>query len=171
MSGKRHYYLCEFRIDGRRLYVVWYSDDEDGFVLWGNGKIASSTDEQRMRAFCDENAVQQVSDWTEVYDFDSLATWCSRPAANMVDPSLFLNAWNMFDDVCRVRSAEYSLYGAASSRAQTIYEKVFYANNLPAMTPPGEHYEPEWSGWELEEMSRIFRLGLAELRAGIHVFD
>jgi len=77
----------------------------------------------------------------------------------------------MFDDVCRVRSAECSLYGTVSHRAQTIYEKVFYANNLPTITPPGEHYEPEWSGWKLEEMARIFRLGLEELRAGIHVFD
>jgi hypothetical protein len=27
--------------------------------------------------------------------------------------------------------------------------KLFFGNNLPSMTPRGEHFEPEWSAEEL----------------------
>src|SRR5262249_49752162 len=61
--------------------------------------------------------------------------------------------------------------GTTSRREQKIYNKLFLANNLPAVTPPGEHYGPEWMQEEIEAMARVYRLGLAELRASIHCID
>jgi hypothetical protein len=55
----------------------------------------------------------------------------------------------------------------SSKRAGKIYDKLFFANNLPAVTPRGASYEPIWSEGEIELLSRIYRFGLAELRAGI----
>ena len=52
-------------------------------------------------------------------------------------------------------------------RAGKIYDKLFFANNLPAVTPRGASYEPIWSEDEVELLSRIYRFGLAELRASI----
>jgi hypothetical protein len=107
------------------------------------------------------------------YDFDKIAAWCSGPAAETIDPVSFLNTWNMLDDALRVPSGVRSLYDATSHRpeANHIYEKLFYGNNLPAITPHGAHYEPIWSPEEVERMAHIYRLGLAELRASLQGID
>jgi len=54
-----------------------------------------------------------------------------------------------------------------AQRAGKIHDKLFFANNLPAITPRGASYEPIWSEGEIELLSRIYRFGLAELRADI----
>jgi hypothetical protein len=59
------------------------------------------------------------------------------------------------------------LHDMSSQRAGKIYDKLFFANNLPAITPRGASYEPIWSEGEIELLSRIYRFGLAELRADI----
>jgi hypothetical protein len=168
MSDKR-YYLCEFRIDGGRLYVVWFTSDKDGLARLSDGKIASSADEHQTRAFCEANAMPLEPDSPAIYDFDEIAVWCSRPAAGKIDPISFLNAWNMLDDALCALSGVRSPYDVTSHRpgANHIYDKLFWANNLPSVTPPGKHYEPIWSPEEIEMMAEIYRLGLIELRVVI----
>lgn len=46
-----------------------------------------------------------------------------------------------------------------------IYDKLFHGCNLPAMTPDGEHYVPEWSASETAALKQLLMLGIAELRA------
>jgi hypothetical protein len=168
------YYQCEFRIDGRRLYVVWYTNDEDGVVRQSDGKIASFANEHQLHAFCEANAMSLKD--PAIYDecdFDEIAAWCSRPAAEAIDPVAFLVAWNMLDDALRVQFDARSQYWTKSQTplANKMYEKLFWGNNLPAVTPPGKHYEPIWSQEEVETLSRVFFLGLAELRASIQGID
>ena len=59
------------------------------------------------------------------------------------------------------------LHDGSSQRASKIYDKLFFANNLAAVTPRGASYEPIWSEDEIELLSRIYSFGLAELRASI----
>jgi hypothetical protein len=167
VSDKR-YYLCEFRLDGRRLYVIWYSNDNDGLVGVSDGKIASSTDERRMNAFCHANNLTLMPEPIVNYDFEKISAWCEHPTAEMVDPVLFLNAWNMLGDAQSLRETDVlSQDDAATGRADKVYAKLLYANNLPALTPQGTRYEPIWLEEELSLLSRIFQTGLAELRARI----
>jgi len=74
----------------------------------------------------------------------------------------------MLDDAHGFKSSAHSLYEIVSQRARELHEKLFLANNLPAVTPPGAHYEPVWSRDEIELLSRIYRFGLTELRANVH---
>jgi hypothetical protein len=163
---ERKYYLCELLLDRRRLYVVWYSDEVDGLVRLKDGKIASFADERQVRAFCRENGLSLMLEPPAVYDFDKVATWCGSPAAGSIEPTAFLNAWNMLEDA-RGSRLDVHLNDISSKRAGKIYDKLFFANNLPAVTPRGASYEPIWSEGEIELLSRIYRFGLAELRAGI----
>jgi hypothetical protein len=101
-----------------------------------------------------------------VCDFDKVAAWCGSPTAGSIEPTAFLNAWNMLEDAHGFR-LEVPLHDVSSQRAGKIYDKLFFANNLPAVTPRGASYEPIWSEAEIELLSRIYRFGLAELRASI----
>lgn len=171
VSDKR-YYLCEFHLDGRRLYVIWYSNDQDGLVGMSDGKIASSTDECRMNAFCHANNLTLMPEPIVHYDFDKISAWCEHPIAEMVDPILFLNVWNMLGDAQSLHEANVlSRDDAATGRADKVYAKLLYANNLPALTPQGATYEPIWSQEELNLLSRVFRTSLAELRAKIEFIN
>jgi hypothetical protein len=57
-----------------------------------------------------------------------------------------------------------SRYVFLSRQASYIYEKLFYGNNLPSITPIGEHYIPSWSNDELIEMRLVFMAGLDHLK-------
>jgi hypothetical protein len=164
---ERKYYLCELLLDRRRLYVVWYSDAVDGLVRLEDGKIASFADEHQVRSFCRENGIPLIPEPPAVCDFDKVAAWCGSPAAGSIEPTAFINAWNMLEDAYGLR-LEAHLHDVSSQRAAKIYDKLFFANNLPAVTPRGASYEPIWSEDEVELLSCIYRFGLAELRAGIH---
>jgi hypothetical protein len=163
---ERKYYLCELLLDRRRLYVVWYSDAVDGLVRLKDGAIASFADERQVRGFCRENGLSLVLEPPAVCDFDKVAAWCGSPAAGSIEPAAFLNAWNMLEDA-RGSRLDVHLHDVSSQRAGKIYDKLFFANNLPAVTPRGASYEAMWSEDEVELLSGIYRFGLAELRASI----
>jgi hypothetical protein len=159
-------YLCERLLDRRRLYVVWYSGEFDGLVRLKDRAIASFADEHQVRAFCRENGISLMLEPPAVCDFDKVAAWCGNPAAGSIEPAPFLNAWNMLEDA-RGSRLDVHLHDVSSQRAGKIYDKLFFANNLLAVTPRDASYEPIWSEDEVELLSRIYRFGLAELRASI----
>jgi hypothetical protein len=51
--------------------------------------------------------------------------------------------------------------------ATGVYEKLFGANNLPAVTPPGERFSPEWSPDELELLANVLKGGLTVFRQAV----
>jgi hypothetical protein len=108
-----------------------------------------------------------ISEPPVVYDFDAIAAWCNHPAAESIDAAAFLSAWNMLEDAQSFKADVLSLYNVTSRRADEIYNKLIFANNLPALTPDGASYTPIWSQDEIEVLSRIYGFGLAELRATI----
>ncbi|WP_315738016.1 MULTISPECIES: hypothetical protein [unclassified Bradyrhizobium] len=165
--GQRNYYLCQFLFDGQRPYVIWASNNTDELIRLSNGKIATFRDESGAAEFCRVAGISLMAEPAVVYDFDRIAAWCTNAAIRDIDPAAFLNAWNMLDDAHSFKSGVRSLHEHSLSEAGYVYDKLFWANNLPSVTPIGTHYDPAWSEEDMKQMSHIFRLGLAELRASI----
>src|SRR5947209_2179966 len=111
------YYLCQFRLDKRWLYVVWYSNNKDGLVHLHDGKIASFADERRAYEFCHDRGILLTPEPPTIFDFDRIDNWCESPTAESIVPSIFLNAWNMLDDAQVFRSDVLSLYRISSRKA------------------------------------------------------
>jgi hypothetical protein len=89
-----------------------------------------------------------------------------------IDCSPFLNAWNFFDNRARlsVRSARSvdggnTPYTRLARRAAASHDKLFWGCKLPAVTPPGQWFEPDWRAEELAEMSLILSAGLDQLES------
>jgi hypothetical protein len=80
------------------------------------------------------------------------------------NPELLLDAWNLFGDVAR--SVGVPLDDRSAER-HTLYDKLFAANNLPAVTPPGERYEPRWSESELAGLREVLAEGIQVFRAAL----
>ena len=47
------------------------------------------------------------------------------------------------------------------SQFPSIYDKLFWGNNLPSLTPKGRHYVSEWSPDELAALAEVLSAGLA----------
>jgi hypothetical protein len=144
------------RVDGRDRYFLQESIDEvpDRVVLDRDGFVLSFPSETAARE-AGELCPEEVS----VYDLDALEAWC-KSADEVGECSVLLAAWNLLNDL----HVGDGLFVRAEARATATYDKLFWGSNLPAMTPPGEHYTPSWSASELAALKHVLLLGLAELR-------
>ena len=71
-----------------------------------------------------------------------------------------LAAWNLFVDVANSADSRASAFKRLDSKRGEIYNKLFWGNNLPAVTSEGRHYTPEWSPHEVAYLKKILSCGL-----------
>jgi hypothetical protein len=155
-------FLCRFHIDSADRYVLWYSNDHDGLVRAGGG-IAQFSSAEEAGVYADGHGLQLQAGEPTVYDWDSIERWCEAPEASAIVPEVFLNAWNMLNDL-RPTGGGRRLFAHADHRNHVIYDKLFRACNLPAITLDDNRYEPRWTRADVRRIAQVLRLGLAELR-------
>ena len=160
----RCYYACQLLLNSVDTFVIWYSDGLDGFVVTPEGYLVAANSSENLVMIAANLGLKLEHQKITVYDFDSLLAWCQAPASEGVHATMFLNAWNFFDDLTGLQANLESRYVFLSRQASYIYEKLFYGNNLPSITPIGEHYIPSWSNDELIEMRLVFMAGLDHLK-------
>jgi hypothetical protein len=157
-------YLCVARLCGQETFFFWESRadalgrvvlDEAGFVL------AFPSELEARNAVSATHTVSTES--PAFYDFDAVKAWCVSDNQSF-DCSEMLNVWNMLTDVPLVRE---SLFLALDSRANTIYDKLFYSCSVLPTAPEGEHRIPDWNTSEINALKRLLLLGLSEFRARI----
>jgi hypothetical protein len=161
----RAHFVLAFRLGGSERYLIWYSDDVDGFVLDEDGALRVFADVVALRSYAGANGLKLAVDEPTWYDFDALITWLDHPLRQAIDPRAFLNVWNLFTDV---RS---SLTGRSTARdpdgGSSVYEKLFRANNLPSVTPPGKSFTPDWTDDDIRDLARVRSGGLQLFRSAL----
>ena len=95
-----------------------------------------------------------------VYDLDSIAAWLADPSVETVDCGAFLAVWNLFGDIARSCPGYGVSFVGHDEQLGAVYEKLFHGNNLPSVTPPGEHYVPALSREEIAGLRQTFQVGL-----------
>ena len=161
----RLYFPCDLRINGVNTFVVWYEDDRDGFVRRPDGQLLHALSLEELTSAASEMGLSLVPHKPVRYDLDQLREWCVGAEAAAVDCPAFLNAWNLFDDLAQLHDRCDSDYGKLSRGAAETYDKLFWGNNLPSVTPPGKQFTPAWSAEELEEIRRVMEAGLRLVEA------
>lgn len=166
---ERLHYLCRVRLNGTFLFVLWYSGERDGLARDESGLLLAADTPPALTALAEANGIAEVSHEQADYDFDRIRAWCADPKPIGVDCPEFLNAWNFFDDAAEQTEGAEAPRPRPTDRAEACYEKLFWGCNLPAVTPPGEWFAPEWRADELTEIRLVLEAGLAhfesELRA------
>jgi hypothetical protein len=158
----RKYYKVRYRLDGVDSYLIWFSNDSDGVVAAEDGSILSFRGESDLCAYAERRGLGFEPEGPSEFDFDLVEHWLSTPDRETIDCHLFLDAWNLFGDIASSSGhadLERSFRGAGG-----VYDKLFWGNNLPAVTPPGEHYVPAWSEGEVAELHRILSDGMRLIR-------
>ena len=76
------------------------------------------------------------------------------------DCNKILAAWNLFGDVATSLGEPGAVFRRMDSQFRAIYNKLFWGNNLPSVTPEGSRDIPEWSSDELDSLVKIMISGL-----------
>jgi len=163
------YYPCCFRLSGRDDYLIWYSNDQDGVLLNSSGRVAVFNNMEQLRNYAASADLSLEAGKPAQYNLDLIDQWLAGPAKETVQPTLFLEGWNLFDDVSRSVGGR-KLFGADVA-FNDVYEKLFWGNNLPAVTPAGQQYEPVWLDEEVEKLRVALNAGLCLFRNSIATVD
>jgi len=162
----RTYYCLWYRLNHIDGYLIWFSNDVDGIVTQPDGAVPSFRDQNALRAYATLQQLDLDAMEPLLHDLDVVAGWLDRPLSAKVDCDALLTAWNLFGDLASSINGDFDL---DRERTQLVYEKLFWGNNLPAVTPPGKHYTPEWSDDELLLIREILHYGLMLFRTHVRV--
>ncbi len=167
----RLHYLCRVRLNGAVVFVVWYSSERDGFARDDAGRLRAACTPEELMATAGMRDVLLGSNEPADYDFDRIRAWCAAPNGTGIDCAAFLNTWNFLDDLARLSDGAETPYTRLSREAAACYDKLFWGSNLPAVTPPGERFEPDWRADELAEIHSVLEAGLDLLESELRAAD
>ena len=158
------YFPLLYRLNGEDSYLLWISNDNDAVETNAMGRVLAFKDSQGLAAYAAAKHYVLESEEPKRHDLDWVARWLGTTDMP-VDCDNALCAWNLFGDVARSVPGSDGTFAELDRRLGEIYDKLFWGNNLPAMTPEGCHFEPEWSGEEITELAMVLRAGLALFQA------
>lgn len=159
----REYYRILYRLDGAERFLLWFTGDHDGVVTDADGRVPAFVSNDDLRVFADNLGIEVVEETPILHDLDAIRNWLRDPRPTNVNCQAVLAAWNLFIDVAH-SVADGVSFLKIDHELDVVYEKAFWGNNLPAVTPEGESYHPLWS---LEEMQGLVKL----LAQGLELFD
>jgi len=156
------YYLTEFILAGIHRFFIWYcvedeSNSPDGIILDASRKLVVFQNRE------DASMYIKLLYGDSVYNFDPLLVWLERPAKDKIDSVEFLNYWNIFSDVATSLAGERAYID--DNIEVTIYDKLFWGSNLPAVTQPRKHYIPTWTDDELRRLFSVLDYGMKLFRS------
>ena len=167
MPDDRSHYLVRVTLEGRTAFLVWYTDDRDGFARDPAGRFLTAPTAEGLTAAAAACGIRLVTSEVYRYDLDQIAAWCVSADGDGIDCRAFLDAWNLFDDLAGLHDRPGTGYARLSRAASSRYDKLFWGNNLPGVTPPGERYDPDWRPEEVAEIRRVMEAGLTLVRESL----
>jgi hypothetical protein len=164
---EREYYFCGCRLDEKDYYFIWFSDEEDRVYLNREGDFVVFNDLKKIVTYAQQQKLPIKDEEPVFYNLDKLEKKLSDKSFK-VDCVEFLNVWNLLDDISRSVEGNFNSDRNATYK---IYEKLFWGNNLPAVTPKGKYYEPIWRKRELEIIREVLSRGIGIFRDNLKFID
>jgi hypothetical protein len=164
--NERLHYLAEFRLDRKSFFLLWYDESPDGFLLDSCGAVANFANSGEAKRFAQMHSIELVDQAADTFDFDAIAAWCCDPHNRAIDCVVFLDAWNMVNDIVSSVAGE-SEFRAAEASMDELYYKIFDGCNLLQADSAVDRYHPVWSTEEIAALAGIFDTGLLELRSAL----
>ena len=150
------------RLDGTTTLLLWVSDDGADCVVADGNRAVAFDDLDELRAHAATMGLGVEPEPSELVDLDAAERWCR--SGGDPDPVLLLATWNLCWDVANGTGAAFDHRGG---ELDVLYDKLFYANNLPSMTPPGEHWIPEWPDEQVARLRIVIGAGIALVRSSL----
>jgi hypothetical protein len=175
------HYIVYWKLHGHKYYLLWCGSndgqDDDYFVTIkfnGVARLFITRDLQKLLNYADTNNIK-LNSRSEVdfqLDIDRLRNILPKLKAGKPISEkkavLLLHSWNVFIDVncsigkpileIKVRTRKYT-----NKEKYKIYNKIFWGNNLPSLTPEGKKYYPIFSKKEIYFIKHMLGFALKEI--------
>ena len=171
---KNLYYPLWYRLDNQNRYLIWTNEvdaqgDMDGVFVDSNRKIPVFNSMNALLSYAQSQGIAFEDGELNLHNLDVVKRWLKvrrskAQGPTAIDCNEFLAAWNLLADISRSIDGGFD---TDCDRTKKIYFKIFYGNNLPAITPKGEHYIPLWSNREKRIIREIMAQGLKMLRDNV----
>ena len=159
----KEFFAYHLRFRSRQFAVLWFSDEPDGVLLGPEGKLLVFASAAELYSYAQAHGFEPSIDEGATLDLDSVADWCAHPSAETLSCVALLDAWNFFGDVQASAGSAGSAFVGNRDEYDWLNARLFHGCNLPAVTPPGERFDPVWSAPDVEAMSKVLRSGLVDL--------
>lgn len=161
-------YRCLYK--GTEKLLIWKSlfEGDDSFLLDNGNNLVISTSKDALRKKVG-NIYHQIN-WPEegFIDFDKfwIALRNLRPnkASSNKTCNVLLEGWNFIEDLGKSLGHYKTLEILKTAMLNKCYDKLFYGNNLPSITPENKSYNPLWSKEEIQSIRNAFKIIWRELR-------
>ena len=151
------YYLTKIIYNGLTYFLIWYSNDEDGFLLF-NQRLVIFFSVEEANIFADKEHIIFEKGIT-VFNLSKIIELInnveiSQNCRNLID------AWHLFSDLSKSLNKEF-VGDYNDKEIIDIYNKLFYGSNLKLLK--NEEYHPSFNVNEKHKCSEIFQSGLSIL--------
>lgn len=145
---------------GKRCCLLWIPRESapDSFFVDREGKPLCFSSKKRLQCFLGERSEQ--IDWAHEGRIDFDEFWSAvrglrvNRASSTRTCAVLLEGWNFLEDILRSSQATGWLKKLGVPLMRRVYDKLYYGNNLPAVTPRGRSYNPLWAQEELVHFRR-----------------
>ena len=152
------WYAVWYRLDETDRYLLWWSE---GVFVTANQRVPVFQSLHRLRTFAERQGIAPRDADPRPFDLDQITHWLARPEPATIDCPTFLNAWNLFDNIAL---GVDSAFPPDEVDWLDAYHRLFHGSNLPAITPPGEHFTPTWDCDDVAVIAIVLTNGLALMR-------
>lgn len=150
------YYLIKVIYENRDCFLIWYSDDEDGFYCSGQ-KLVMFPTLNEIKEFAGRHGIFLETEITE-YDFTNIMD-CINNIELSENCHTLLAAWNFFSDFAKTINGEF-IGDSEEKIIWDIYQKLFYGSNLKVLKKD-EEYHPAFDNEERQKCVSVFQNGLS----------
>ena len=161
----KEYYQVVFIANNKEIHCIWYTNNKDGFVTECK-KIKCFTNSKKLKEYAEKNKMN-LNIKNTLLSMDEAKLWLQKRKSEF-DCEYLLSFWNIISDLAY--SVGEIFYGDQDKDILIkIYDKLFYGNNLPSITPEDKKYFPEWEVDEIKEIAKVIEDGLKIVNTYIYI--
>ncbi len=90
--------------------------------------------------------------------------WADNPIPSTLNCNEALTAWNLFIDLCVSLPSQCCALKTDIDSALALGQTLFFGSNLPAITPEGECFVPQWDAGDKRTIRSVLSMGAATFR-------
>lgn len=145
-----HLYPYTFGFKKKKSIFLWYTNDkeEDLLLLDSSGKLISTSSKDEIDLLMKN--YNYTVEWDEAVEMDFDSFWLEVEKLKSYSFSskktcvTLLDGWNFLEDLCRTLHILENIPGLKTPLADKVYKKLYYGNNIEAVTPEDKSYNPIW---------------------------
>jgi hypothetical protein len=160
------HYIVQFRLSGETLFLLWHYGEPDGVLVNEHKQVVCFSSTGLLQQYAEAGNLHVNERVSDLYDLDYIGDWVHHPDVATLQPTLFLDGWNLFDDI-RASTANGDVVAQSQPGEQAVYEKLFAANTSVAEIVLGHVEPPRWSRRDMLLLARVLREGLHTFASSI----